>query len=418
MTNSKRSPPVLPQIRVNMDLPTIATIRRTPTEEKIQDHLDAVYTDDFNILEVHEILQKRFAHQIKFRIPEIQRCIALEESQINKCRNLVQKKAIESKISQLRSEESEILSSPEKYKQETSALVDVYRSLGSLPKVISLKSAEKTQIHHDKNYRLRHYVISRYLDHARQYIQLNVTREIPTEDKCPECQCDMSDVIMNEDNGIQTCPHCGYEKYNLMRSAMTFDNSGSPTLSRTSYDDRENFLKGYRRYEGKQPNRLPNDLEEQLDAYFISFGMPKCEEIRKLPLTENGTRGDTTREMMFRALAATGNAAFYEDVNFICHLVWHWSLPDISHLEEQVLEDYELTQRVYESLPRERKSNLNIQYRLFKHLEMRGHSCTIDEFKTIKTRDILEYHDSVWQKMIQGVQQLYPKSGFIFIPTI
>ena len=75
------------------------------------------------------------------------------------------------------------------------------------------------------------------------------------------------------------------------------------------------------------------------------------------------------------------------------------------------MDDYRTAQQVYDQIPKERKSCLNTQYRLFKHLQRRGHICKFEDFKVVKTRDILEYHDDTWRIICEQI-------GWDFIATI
>jgi hypothetical protein len=142
--------------------------------------------------------------------------------------------------------------------------------------------------------------------------------------------------------------------------------------------------------------------------------MPTGEQVRALPLNERGRRGDTDHKMLYDALSATGYSEFYEDANLIGNIYWGWPLPDVRHLERLIQTDYERTQRVYNTLPKERVSSLGTQYRLFKHLQLRSHPCTKDEFKIAEMQESLELHESTWQKMCEGCNDPY----IYFIPTI
>jgi hypothetical protein len=253
---------------------------------------------------------------------------------------------------------------------------------------------------------LRHLVISSYLEIARQYIIVDVIREISTfsATKCIACQAELTDDDPSGiGSGMRHCYECGVERNTLHRAPFYRDVERVNTSDRNGYDNSENFEKALMRYQGKQPNRLPVHLFKDLDEYFLAYGLPLSEKIRELPLNAEGEKDSTSRETMLKALSDTGYPTYYEDINLVCHLYWGWLLPDVAHLEDQIMEDYRKTQQVYDQIPKDRKSCLNTQYRLFKHLEARGHKCKIDEFKVVKTRDILEYHDDTWRVLCEAV---------------
>lgn len=414
----------------DIDLPSLSTMSSRDTtlqvDEKPPDRIDAVYTDDYNIINVHNIILTRFRYGRSGRIVDLGIQARLEKEKLKHPQTVVERMSTLENIKRLENEITVLTtnSDVETYLAEVTGLVEAYKAIGTITKVVSFKHGAKQNkgdLPEDfDRYEHRHALIANFLEIARKYISINIIHDIPFDNTCPNCNADFKDVPVDEESGVQVCA-CGYEKSCLTRTNV-FTELTRQSSGRNGYDDRDNFLKALRRYEGKQPNHLPENLPEVLDRHFTSFGLPSIEEIRKRPLIEKGprqgTKEGTSRDMMFKALYETNNVAYYEDINLIAHLTWGWSLPDISYLEEQIMDDYDKTQRIYEALPKERKSNLNIQYRLFKHLQMRKHNCYIDDFKIVKTRDILEYHDSIWRLMIEGACEAYPDDGFVFIDTI
>jgi hypothetical protein len=118
-------------------------------------------------------------------------------------------------------------------------------------------------------------------------------------------------------------------------------------------------------------------------------------------LDEEGEKPGTSRTLMFKALKDTGNSHYYDHINLILHEMWCWKLPDITHLEDQIMDDYDKSQRVYEALPKDRKSSLNSQFRLFKHLRRLGYPCKSRNFRIPTTHDILEFHENMWAKICE-----------------
>ena len=104
---------------------------------------------------------------------------------------------------------------------------------------------------------------------------------------------------------------------------------------------------------------------------------------------------------MLKALKDIGCSGFYDHLNVILNEMWGWLLPDISHLEDQIMEDYDVSQRVYETLPKDRKSSLNSQFRLYKHLRRLGFPCKSKDFRIPATHDILEFHNTIWAKICE-----------------
>lgn len=367
--------------------------------------ITAVYQDDFNILEVHEIILRKLIREKTHKLYDLRKKRDLELLKTKNPQTVVERKSSLAIITQLEKEIDKLTTDfyINSYHQRVHTLISTYRDLGMIPKVVSFKSTKNIPSFPEEsqtNKNLRHLVISKYLEIARDYIQINVIREFPAETKCKGCDSSINNIIIDE-SGLQYCPVCRIETEIIAQTPFYRDTNRVNTSLRNNYEDRDNFSKAIKRYQGKQPNRLPHSLPSILDDYFTSYGLPTGEEVKKLPLDSRGRRGKTNKEMMYKALYDTGYASYYEDVNLICHLYWGWSLPDISHLEDAIIEDYDRSQRVYEFIKKDRKSCLNTQYRLFRHLQLRGYDCHLDDFKIVKTREILEYHEDTWKKICE-----------------
>jgi hypothetical protein len=118
--------------------------------------------------------------------------------------------------------------------------------------------------------------------------------------------------------------------------------------------------------------------------------------------------------MLIDTLSRIGYNDFYEDANLIGHRYFGWIPPDVSKLEEVIMSDYDKTQMIYNILPKERTSSMGTQIRLYKQLELRGHYCTIEDFKVVNMRESIEFADAVWKEMCEGCND----PEIYFIPTL
>lgn len=194
--------------------------------------------------------------------------------------------------------------------------------------------------------------------------------------------------------------------------------TSSKSRTRDDNSDRESFIKAFQRYRGQLLQNIPEALLEIIDNYLDSWEHLQKFHRRnahKLALKENGTRKGTSLRMMMQVLKETQNPLFYDRAKPIAIVYWKWEIKDIGEFEDIILKDYNATQRVYKEKIKGkfRKSNLNIQYRLLKHLEARGIPVHRDDFKLICGREILIEYDKMWKIMVEesGI------SGLIFIPT-
>jgi hypothetical protein len=170
------------------------------------------------------------------------------------------------------------------------------------------------------------------------------------------------------------------------------------------YDNKNNIIKAMKRFQGRQVNKINLEvMTVRLEAYFVSINYPAMEVIRGYPLNAYGKRADTSVPMMIRALKKIGMSGEFKNVNFIGRVIWNWELPCIDHLEEQILADYDATQRVFNTLEGTRKSSLSTQFRLLKHLEICNFTpLKAEDFKLPETDESITYHETTWRIMCEG----------------
>ena len=378
------------------------------------DLVRGTYTTDLNINKIHEAILCRFQY-FEASISRFKDQVdSLLDSTNDETKPENEIKLIHQQVEKLKAKiyDYENKISLKKYLNDSKPLLEKYNKVASNSSkgiVYFLKNKEKED-NHIVNYRLK--VIRDFLDVAKDYIRLEVSQKLMMKFNCPGCGMDLSNIFIDEDSGLSVCPSCGHEKESISHNSTYKDALRVNSGNRNNYDDCENFRKALHRFQGKQHNRPPVKLYEQLDAYFIKIKKPIGSEILKLPQSEDGRKKGTSREMMFEALADTNNSAFYDDINLILHIYWGWELPNISHLEERIMEDYINTQQVYNSiLKKDRNASLNIQFRLYVHLKAVGYPCTKDDFKIQTSRDSLIFHNEVWKEMCE-------KTGIKFHPVI
>jgi hypothetical protein len=364
------------------------------------------YGNDINIIEIHRIVMDKMQADSDDRISELKRKMDLEIAEIKKPQNIVDRRNSIRAIKSYRAELDTLKSSVdlENYLKESRALLDNYMEIGVKLEVVSFgkekKESDVCQIGEEQEYRIM--IIERYLEIARKYTEVNIFKKY--NNHCMNCRSDISLSELN-DIGMLVCSVCGTETVTLA-TTISYNEESAPINANVGnlkdYEDRENFYKAMIKYQGKQPNKLQPHLYEKLDEYFISINYPIGKEISAMQLNDDigtsiKTRGNSSRSLMLKALKDIGMSNHYEDINLLCQLYWGWKLPDLSNLEETIMKDYDLSQEVFERHKGDRKSCLNIQYRLWRHLSRRGHPCKPNNFKIIKTPEIIKYYERIWE---------------------
>ncbi len=248
----------------------------------------------------------------------------------------------------------------------------------------------------DTNARLK--LVNQYLKIAKKYIEIHVNRIVNHKIQCLNCQSSLDEF--NHKEGYIRCTTC-HNEYQSINTTKYTDNYNMQYINIENED--ENFTKALMRYQGLQ-NNPPKILYSKLDNYFKERGFPNAEAIRLLPFDDRGKKGNTNKKMLCSALASIGYASYYEDVNLIGHIYWDWKLPDLTHLKCLILKHYAQTQKSFYKIPsevRQRISSLGTQYRLWRHLQLVGHVCYMEDFKIAENNDSLQNHHRLWKMMCQ-----------------
>jgi hypothetical protein len=371
--------------------------------------LEKTFSENLDINELHEFLMKKFEFEREHKTKLLLSRIGYENMKLEQPLYRIEIAYIKNETEQLENEYNELIHNTKqnKYLSLTKNILERYNQIGPKKKVISFNNNKQSKKEDLLHIKYRKLLIEKYIDLFQRFHNIHIIYNYSLKTTCQVCNLDLSKYILED--GLVICPRCSTEKTMMIHTSIVSE--VKYVNSKDGYEDRENFWKALQRFQGKQNNHIPDRLYKELDEYFRSFGLPIGDEICRMELTKKGTRGNTSRGMMFKALSETNNSVFYEDVNLICHLYWGWLLPDISANEEQIMNDYDMTQEVFKKIPKDRRSSLNAQYRLWQHLRIRGYKYPFEDFKIVKTPDILVEHDRIMKIMCD-------ECGLPFIPAL
>lgn len=375
--------------------------------EQIPQVVKGCYESDYNIISLDSIIKKKL-EQEKKKIPYMRAELNKLKEKIKGRQKIIERENTIANINNL-TKEIQCISTGEKIKEyinKTEKILEAYKFLPKKPKIIMFgKKVEQKEMDDDTKKRL--HIIENFLDKASDYIQLELIRK--NNIKMDTCSCGESlSKLASNDDGLLICPNeeCGIVHNVVITSKMPKD--GSRVSSCTSQDDDsiENFMRAFTRYQGLQTDKPKPELYKQLDDYFVRHGRPKGEIIRQMPLDPyTGRRGDTNHQMLLFALFEIGQTCYYEHSNLIGHIYWGWELPQVSQYKDRIISDYLKTQKVFRQIPMEEKnrtSSLGTQFRLWRHLQLAGHNCSMDEFKIAENTDSINNHNRLWKLMCDG----------------
>lgn len=368
------------------------------------------YNKDYDIINIDDIIKKKLLDEKGWYIDELK---AKKESMIRLVQTpqtyIMREKSL-NKIKEL-DREMAIVGSEKRYEEymsKTKDLLIIYKKYIRVKTWVFTSNADEDDVTNNMNDEdlKRISIIEKYLDIASAYVEIDVIRinDAPTN-VCIGCGFSLTNVVPSADGTI-LCPveSCYTEHAHISLTKTSKDNNRT---NNASADDEsiENFLRAFIRYQGWQTDRIDQQVYLKLDEYFNKSNRPSRSDILALPLNNRRRKGDTDHRMLYNALSNIGCTEYYEDCNLIGNVYWGWILPNVMQYKNTIIDHYNKTQKVFYLIPieqRERISSLGTQYRLWRHLQLVGCECYIDEFRIAENPESLRIHNTLWQMMCEG----------------
>lgn len=227
----------------------------------------------------------------------------------------------------------------------------------------------------------------------------------------PQCtNCKSTDFVSMPDNNIVICELCGKQEEKIFKTVSFKDISRVNMSNKYTYERRIHFKDCINQYQGKQnatiDEQVYKDLSEQFDRHDLLVGdesTPKKQRFEKI-----------TKDHIMMFLKETGHTKHYEDIVLIFRTMTGKKVDDISHLEAQLMEDFDKISDLYDKKYKmerkiDRKSFINTQYILFQLLRRHKYPCKREDFNMLKTLDRQSFHDEI-------VRDLFEQLNFNFTP--
>lgn len=302
---------------------------------------------------------------------------------------------------------------------QTSLIIDEYTKILRSP--ISRVSSENTEIIERKNL-----LVVKYLNIARELInnkQWNIYLPLDPKDSivCGEIpktcsECDKESCFEVDEFNRRTCLFCSNQQTIIETGTTHRDYSRVNIVGKFIYNRVLHFQDCIKQYQGKQNCKIPNCVYEDLNRKFkahrllISLNDSNTGEHKYLRYSK------ITRNHISWFLKELKYTKHYENVNLIYFTLTNKRVDDISHLENQLIEDFQKLVDIYDSVHGKdkpdalnRKNFMNVQYLLFQLLRRHDHPCKIEDFTILKTIDRKLFHDTICKK-------LFDKLGWKFTP--
>lgn len=242
-------------------------------------------------------------------------------------------------------------------------------------------------------------LFNQFLSIAKKYLkdELNLDTNCKNNTKMEEnlcTTCDINDWSHNEYSKI--CNICGTETILFSANSNFKDIKRINLNPKYKYQRKVHFRDALNCYQGKQNKTIPEKVYSALEAKF---------KIHNL-LAENDDfhvrHKNITKEHIHIFLKETKNNGYYEDTSLLHFHFTGISCPDLTHIEEELMEDFNKIVEVYDTLDLtsyKRKNFLNCQYILKQLIGRKGIETNINDFDILETHERKKIHDEIYEKI-------------------
>lgn len=285
------------------------------------------------------------------------------------------------------------------YIVESVPIIESYKKILRTPIKISFFSVPETATPNEQKENL----ISDYIQIAKKYLK-NIDIDIDFTVKSKKVVCDNcgSKKVITSENIFLICQDCGYEK-DLNGTKISYkDISRTTILQKYTYERRSHFRDCINQFQGKQNCKLDPDLYDDLEKEFEKHNMLIGDkDTLKKKRYENV---ELEHVMLF--LKELGYDKQYDNAKYIYSVITGKKWPDLSHLEDQLMADFDVLVNAYVKKYKyenkiARKSFMNIQYVLFQLLNKNKYPCKKEDFNILKTNDRKTFHDDIAKSLFE-----------------
>ena len=283
------------------------------------------------------------------------------------------------------------------YITESVPILENYKKLLRIPIKMSFvgNSLENTDT--------KNKLINDFLEIAKKYINITGMEII---NKCVDnkitCEnCNSKKIILSE-NIFFICSVCGYEKDVNSKFLSYKDISRTNILQKYTYERRSHFRDCINQFQGKQnckiDKKIYDDIEDQFEKHHMLVGD------KNTPKEVRFTKIKKEHIMLF--LKELKYDKQYENANYIYSHMTGVKCPDITHLEDQLMADFDTLVNLYiKKFKYERKivrkSFMNIHYVFFQLLNKNKYVCKKEDFNILKTIDRKAFHDDIFKELFE-----------------
>jgi hypothetical protein len=377
-------------------------------KKKEASELDASHLDILQIDERIKIQLRSEYNKIEDYKKELRKIITLEGKAVSQSNEIICMTGImlticeDPDITQRKNEIlkkiTEIENKFAEYICTTQDLIKEYREIMGMPLKVSFfrgKSTVPKQI--DK----KHDILGKFIEIAKNYVTIQTYKQ--EKDEKIRCDCGNKFEFRRTDCSL-VCEFCGKEFETYFIQTTYKDTNRVNMSQKYKYKRKIHFKDTMYQYQGKQNKKIPQIVFDSLEDEFRKHSLLADErDLHK-------RHKNITKENIYMFLNETGHTSFYEDINYIHRYFTGIACPNISDIENVLMNDFDKIVEVYDSLPNVDRINfLNGQYILYQLLRKHNKKPKDIDFSILKTRERLIEHDAIYEKIAEKLE-------FNFIP--
>ena len=263
-----------------------------------------------------------------------------------------------------------------KYTELTKDLLDEYRQILTVP----VKSSFTSKIiHKDKDQSRKKIIQQTFIDIAKNFADTQYELYQEEEEEKYSCDCgNCNDFEISE--GLMICDKCGLETPMKTVQSNFKDVDRIHLSNKYRYEKRSHFREAILQFQGKQVVRINPSLYEQAEKWLDIHGL-----INKEGKTRQEKFSKVKKEhirMFISESADSEISANYENLKLIHSNLTDKPCPDISHLEEKMMVQFDrLVDSFLSFADVERTNFLNCQFVLKELLLYNNYKIDPDDFQ-------------------------------------
>jgi hypothetical protein len=307
------------------------------------------------------------------------------------------------------------------YILETSFILEEYKNLLKIPVKVSFftkikKSLERRESKEDEDLKIKKkLIIKKYIDIASKHLTnleeiLKIKSSLNIENSiCLNCK--NSKCFETIDGGkTKICLNCG-NQVDIVEFASSYKDINRINITaKYSYEKRVHFRECIYRYQGKQSNLIKDKVYKDVIKLLIKNDLLIGDEN-----TQKEVRfSKVTKQHIYLFLKESGNSKHYEDANLIFSNITGKPNDNISHLEDKLMEDFDVLCNTYmthfkNNKKIDRKSFIHSQFVLYQLLKKNKHPCKKEDFSMLTSQDRIDFHNEIGR-------DLFSHLGWTFYP--